>query len=43
MLDQCSPQSLLATTGDLVLDDVVLLTIRKQAFREIEIQPVVVR
>ena len=41
VLDQCSPWSLLAT-GDLVLDDVVLLTIRKQAFRESEIQPVVV-
>ena len=35
MLDQCSPQSLLATE-DLVLDDVVLLAIRKQAFRESE-------
>ena len=36
VLDQGSPRSLLAT-GDLVLDDVVLLTIRKQAFRESEI------
>ena len=35
MLDQCSPRSLLATE-DLVLDDVVLLAIRKQAFRESE-------
>ena len=41
VLDQCSPRSLLATE-DLVLDDVVLLAIRKQAFRESEIQPVVV-
>ena len=35
MLDQCSPRSLLATE-DLVLDDFVLLAIRKQAFRESE-------
>jgi hypothetical protein len=35
VLDQCSPRSLLATE-DLVLDDVVLLAIRKQAFRESE-------
>ena len=35
MLDQCSRRSLLATE-DLVLDDVVLLAIRKQAFRESE-------
>ena len=42
VLDQCSPRSLLAT-GDLVLNDVVLLTIRKQAFCESEIQPVAVR